>query len=60
MSNLIVEPISRLSLIKSIGTQIGVENIKDYSVPFSSILIVLCWTMIFLLLSYRILKNRDL
>ena len=60
MSNLIVEPISRLSIIKSIGTQMGVENLKDYSVPFSAIVIVLCWTMIFLFLSYRILKNRDL
>ena len=60
MSNLIVEPFSRLSIIKSIGTQIGVENLKDYSVPFSAIAIVLCWTVIFLFLSYRILKNRDL
>ncbi|WP_281239256.1 ABC transporter permease [Flavobacterium praedii] len=60
MSNLIVEPISRLSIIKSIGTQMGVENLKDYSVPFSAIVIVFCWTMIFLFLSYRILKNRDL
>jgi len=60
MSNLIVEPFSRLSLVKSIGTQIGVENLKDYSVPFSGIIIVLCWTIIFLFLSYRILKNRDL
>lgn len=60
MSNLIVEPISRLSIIKSIGTQMGVENLKDYSVPFSAIVIVIGWTMIFLFLSYRILKNRDL
>jgi hypothetical protein len=60
MSNLIVEPISRLSVIKSIGTQMGVENLKDYSVPFSAVVIVLCWTVVFLFLSYRILKNRDL
>jgi ABC-type transport system involved in multi-copper enzyme maturation permease subunit len=60
MSNLIVEPISRLSIIKSIGTQMGVENLKDYSVPISAIVIVLCWTVVFLFLSYRILKNRDL
>lgn len=60
MSNLILEPFSRLSLIKSIGNQMGVENLKDYSVHFSSIIIVLCWTIIFLLLSYKILKNRDL
>jgi ABC-type transport system involved in multi-copper enzyme maturation permease subunit len=60
MSNLIVEPISRSSVIKSIGTQMGVENLKDYSVHFSAILIVSCWTIIFLFLSYKILKNRDL
>jgi ABC-type transport system involved in multi-copper enzyme maturation permease subunit len=60
MSNLIVEPLSRLSIIKSIGTQIGMENSKDYDVHFYSILIVLCWTVIFTFLSYRLLKNRDL
>lgn len=60
MSNLIVEPFSRTSIVKSIGTQMGVENLKDYSVPFSAILIVSCWTIVFLFLSYKILKNRDL
>ena len=60
MSNLIVEPFSRLSVVKNIGTQIGVNNIKDYSVHFSAILIVLTWTLIFNFLSYRLLKNRDL
>ncbi len=60
MSNLIVEPFSRLSVVKSIGTQIGIENTKDYGVHFWSILIVLAWTLIFNLLSYRLLKNRDL
>jgi hypothetical protein len=34
MSNLIVEPFSRLSVYKTIGTQIGVDSIKDYSVHF--------------------------
>lgn len=60
VSNLIVEPFSRLSVVKNIGTQIGVNNIKDYSVHYSSMLIVLVWTLIFMLLSYRLLKNRDL
>jgi ABC-type transport system involved in multi-copper enzyme maturation permease subunit len=60
MSNLIVEPFSRLSVIKTIGTQIGVDSIKDYSVHFSSIIIVLLWSIIFMLLSYNLLKNRDL
>lgn len=60
MSNLIVEPISRLSLIKSIGTQMGVENTKDYGVHTLSILIVLTWTFLFVYFSYKLLKNRDL
>lgn len=60
MSNLIVEPISRLSLIKTIGKQIGADNIKDYSVHFSSIVIVLAWTSLFVFLSYKLLKKRDL
>ena len=60
MSNLIVEPFSRLSIIKNIGTQIGVNDIKDYSVHFSTIAIVLAWTVIFMLMSYKILRKRDL
>ncbi|MDD5149886.1 MAG: ABC transporter permease [Flavobacterium sp.] len=60
ISNLIVEPFSRLSVVKNIGTQIGLDNIKDYSVSFSSIVIVLVWISIFMLLSYKLLKNRDL
>ena len=60
MSNLIVEPFSRLSVVKNLGTQIGLENIKHYDVEFSSIIIVLCWTVIFVYLSYNLLKNRDL
>ena len=60
MSNLIVEPFSRLSVVKNLGTQIGLDNIKDYGVHYSSVGIVLCWTVIFIFLSYRLLKNRDL
>jgi ABC-type transport system involved in multi-copper enzyme maturation permease subunit len=60
MSNLIIEPFTRLSVIRNIGNQIGVENIKDYSVHYSSILIVLVWTFLFVYFSYKLLKNRDL
>ena len=60
MSNLIVEPFTRLSLVKTIGNQIGVENMKDYDVHYLSIFIVLVWTLLFVYFSYRILKNRDL
>jgi len=60
MSNLIVEPFSRLSVVKSIGVQIGVNNLKDYSVHWYSLLIVVIWTIIFVLMSYKLLKKRDL
>ncbi|MEN9488733.1 MAG: hypothetical protein RL494_998 [Bacteroidota bacterium] len=60
MSNLIIEPFSRLSVIKNMGTQIGVNDIKDYSVHFTTIVIVLAWTVIFMLMSYKILRKRDL
>ena len=60
MSNLIVEPFSRLSVVKNLGNQIGLENIKNYDVELSSLLIVLCWTVIFVFLSHKLLKNRDL
>ena len=61
MSNLIVEPFSRLSVVKNIQTAIGgAGNGKDYSVHFTSILIVLAWTVIFILMSYKLLKKRDL
>ena len=60
MSNLIIEPFSRLSVIRSIGTQIGVENTKDYGVHYTSVLIVLIWTFLFVYFSYKLLKKRDL
>ncbi|ESU26273.1 ABC transporter permease [Flavobacterium limnosediminis JC2902] len=60
MSNLIIEPISRLNFIKAVSTQIGVENIKDYSVQFPAVFIALIWTVIFVFMSYKILKKRDL
>ena len=60
MSNLIIEPFSRLNVIKNIGTQLGVNDIKDYGVPFAAIGIVLVWSFLFMVLSYKLLKKRDL
>lgn len=60
MWNLIDEPFSRLNAVKTLATQIG-ENIDyDYAVHWYQIVIVLCWTMIFIYASYYILKKRDL
>jgi hypothetical protein len=61
MSNLILEPFSRLSVVKNLETAIGgAANIKDYSIHLTSILIVLAWTAVFILFSYKLLQKRDL
>ncbi len=60
ISNLIIEPITRLNVVKSLGNQVGIDSARDYSVHFESILIVLIWVVIFMLMSYRTLKKRDL
>ncbi len=60
MSNLIVEPFSRLNFIQSAANQLGENFQKDYLVHWYEILIVIIWTAIFVILSYRLLKKRDL
>ncbi|WP_284651912.1 ABC transporter permease [Flavobacterium terrisoli] len=60
MSNLIIEPFTRMSAIQNIQNAVGENSVKDYDVHFSSILIVLAWTAIFILSSYQIIKKRDL
>lgn len=60
MSNLIVWPFSRLSVIKNIQKAVGENGTRDYDVHYSSILIVLVWTAIFIYSSYLIIKKRDL
>lgn len=61
MSNLIKAPFTRLSAIKNIETTItGEEITRDYGVHFGDVLIVIIWTIIFIYLSYWILKKRDL
>ncbi|WP_298396739.1 ABC transporter permease subunit [Flavobacterium sp.] len=61
MSNLIVEPFTKLSVIKNIETTIGgAANLKDYGVHWYSIVIVITWTIIFITLSHLLLKKRDL
>jgi len=60
MSNLIVNPGPRLSVIKNIGSQMGIDTDIDYSVNYFTVLIVLTWTFLFVYFSYKLLKNRDL
>jgi ABC-type transport system involved in multi-copper enzyme maturation permease subunit len=60
MANLINEPFSRLSAVQNLGQQIGEDFKFDYAVHWYEVLIVLCWTAIFIYGSYAILKKRDL
>jgi ABC-type transport system involved in multi-copper enzyme maturation permease subunit len=60
MSNLIKEPFSRLSAVQTAASQIGSEIDKDYGIHWDQLLIVIIWTAIFVFLSYKLLKNRDL
>ncbi|MBC7642514.1 MAG: ABC transporter permease [Flavobacterium sp.] len=60
MGNLLVEPFSRLSVVKNVTTQIGVEGVKDYDVHFGSIIIVLIWSFLFIFMSLKLLQKRDL
>ena len=60
MSNLIKQPFSRLSAVQSVANQVGEKFNFDYAVHWYEIVIVLGWTAIFIFLSYRLLKIRDL
>ncbi len=60
MGNLIKEPFSRLGAVRSVANQIGEKFTKNYAVEFTDIIIVSVWTCIFIYLSFRLLKKRDL
>lgn len=60
LSNLLIEPFSKLSVVKNVGNQIGINGEVDYSVHGLTVLTVTCWTLLFVYWSYRILKKRDL
>jgi len=61
ISSLIVEPVTRFKAYKAIETQMNADALpKDYSVHWDNAAVVVMWTIIFMLMSYRILKKRDL
>ncbi|GAA3775817.1 ABC transporter permease [Flavobacterium ginsengiterrae] len=60
MSNLIVNPGPRLSVVRNISSQIGVDLDGKYGVDYLAVFIVLIWTFLFIYFSYKLLKNRDL
>ncbi len=60
MANLIKEPFTRLSAVKTVAKQVGEDLSKDFSVQFLNVIIVLLWTALFIYFSYTLLKKRDL
>ena len=60
MTNLIKEPFTKLSAVRSLANQVGEDLSKDFSVHYLDIFIVLVWTFLFIYLSYWLLKRRDL
>lgn len=60
MSNLIIEPFTRLNSIQAISKTAGVSIEKNYDVQYIFVAIVLFWTLTFISLSYLIIKKRDL
>ena len=60
MWNLIKEPFTRHNAVRSAANTMGETFTKSYSVDFTNILIVSCWTFIFIFLSYKLLLKRDL
>jgi len=61
MGRLIKWPIPRLQAYKAIETKLsGKESIEFYGVHWYELVIVVCWIAIFVYLSYRTLKKRDL
>jgi ABC-type transport system involved in multi-copper enzyme maturation permease subunit len=60
LANLIKQPFQRLKAVKSLGEMSNTDMRYDYAVHGSEIVIVLVWTVIFIYLSYAILKKRDL
>ena len=60
MSNLIVEPLTRLGIVKSTAVQLNSEFTKSYDVEWSAVLIVLGWSFIFIYSSWKLLQKRDL
>ncbi|PQB02955.1 ABC transporter permease [Aureitalea marina] len=60
MSNLIIEPATRLGAVQSAASQLGENLDKDYEVGILPLLIVSAWIFLFVYWSFLILKRRDL
>lgn len=59
-SLLVVEPFSKISIVKGGLETLNGEFIKDYGVQWYNVLICLAWSTLFIYWSYALLKRRDL
>lgn len=59
MQVLIIEPTSRLGIVKTVSKQMELEAV-NYAVTPLKLIVVLIWTVIFICLAYSLLKKRDL
>lgn len=60
MSNLIENPVTRLSFVQNVENQLNADFAIDYAVHWHEMLIVSVWTFLFIYGSYTLLKKRDL
>lgn len=60
MWNLVPQPFTKLNAVRTIGSQLGVEDLRNYDVPMTSVVVVLVWSAIFIYASYKIIEKRDL
>jgi ABC-type transport system involved in multi-copper enzyme maturation permease subunit len=60
MWSLVPQPFTKLNAVRTIGSQLGVEDLRNYDVPYTSVVIVLAWATLFIYGSYKIIEKRDL
>ncbi|GIJ93417.1 ABC transporter permease [Capnocytophaga stomatis] len=60
MSNLIKEPFTRMSGVRTAANQVGVELSSEYGVDWIDVMITSVWIGIFIYFSYFLIKRRDL
>jgi len=60
MWSLVPQPFTKLNAVRTIGSQLGVEDLRNYDVPYTSVVIVLVWATLFIYASYKIIEKRDL
>lgn len=60
MSNLVVEPFSRLNAVQAVKNQLGAAVDGDYGIHWYQLIIVAVWAIIFVYFSLLLLRKRDL